>query len=120
MTKITAPFSDTEVTALNAYQEDGDGHPFTCICGDHVILIATKEGWICKNCAYTQNWAWSWMCYGKNFLKQGFTLTEEKDPVKRLRNLEQARIQICEKIIELIDKGQIISHEIEELKKEVI
>lgn len=120
--KIYAPFTDAEVSALNAYQESGDGHPLTCMCGDHIPLIATNDGWVCKNCAYTQNWAVAWMCYHVTvtFKRQGFTSIDEKDPVKRLRNLEQKRIHICENIIELIDKGQIISHEIEELKKEVI
>lgn len=120
--RIQAPFTDEEVSALNAYQKKGDEHPFTCKCGDHTLLIATNDGWICKNCAYTQKWAWEWMCnrVTGTFKRQGFTSIDEKDPVKRLRNLEQKRIHICENIIELIDKGQIISHEIEELKKEVI
>jgi hypothetical protein len=61
-----APFTDEEVTSLNAYQKCADWHPFTCVCGGHRSLIATKDGWICNKCAYTQKWChdfmanWEW------------------------------------------------------------
>ena len=52
-------------------------------------------------------------------MKQGFTLTEEKDPKKRLRNLQKSRSEIWERVIVLLDQGQIITHEIDELTKQV-
>jgi hypothetical protein len=51
-------------------------------------------------------------------MKQGFTLTEEKDPKKRLRNLQKSRSEIWERVIVLLDQGQIITHEIDELIKQ--
>lgn len=70
--KIKAPFSRMEVWSLNAYQDSGLGHPYTCPnCG--ALLLATALGWICRDfaarrnhCLYTQNWAhtftadWTW------------------------------------------------------------
>ena len=70
-----APWTDEEVTQLNAYQRDGRFHPYTCGSGnrsddfhkaaavnyglgDLGQLHATIQGWICPGgCAYTQNWA---------------------------------------------------------------
>jgi hypothetical protein len=52
-------------------------------------------------------------------MKQGFTLTEEKDPKKRLHNLQKSRSEIWERVIVLLDQGQIITHEIDELTKQV-
>jgi hypothetical protein len=46
-------------------------------------------------------------------MKQGFTLNEETDPVKRLRNLKRSRLQIWEQVIQLLDQAEIITHEIE-------
>jgi ribosomal protein S27AE len=63
---VEAPFTDDEVASLNAYQKSNLGHPYTCECGDHVILIATTDGWVCSRCAYTQTWChdftanWDW------------------------------------------------------------
>jgi hypothetical protein len=45
-------------------------------------------------------------------MKQGFTLAEEKDPVKRMRNLKRSRLQIWEQVIILLDQAEIITHEI--------
>lgn len=60
---IRAPFTDEQVASLNAYQKSGVFHDFTC--GDEHAgersLIATREGWICPTCEYTQVWAWLWM-----------------------------------------------------------
>ena len=49
-------------------------------------------------------------------MKQGFTLNEETDPVKRLRNLKRSRLQIWEQVIQLLDQAEIISHEIDTLE----
>lgn len=61
--KIKAPWSHQQVERLNAYQESGLLHPFTCANeheGDRT-LVATVNGWICKHCDYRQNWAHSFM-----------------------------------------------------------
>lgn len=61
---ITPPWTDDQVRALNAYQRRGDRHPFTCggeYCGAN--LVATRDGWKCPDCNYTQNWAHDFMQY---------------------------------------------------------
>lgn len=65
--KRVAPWTDEEVAALNAYQEGGWFHPFTCgrcrdadpdfPLKDEHKLVATNDGWICPTCDYTQDWA---------------------------------------------------------------
>ena len=60
--KITTPFTEEQVEALNAYQEEGRFHPFTCGNDSrHRNLVATPEGWRCPDCDYTQNWAHGFM-----------------------------------------------------------
>jgi hypothetical protein len=72
-------FTQSEVASLNAYQEAGYCHPFTCpnshyvasgeLFMEQVCLQATPEGWICwwPRCDYKQDWAhafmkdWSWL-----------------------------------------------------------
>lgn len=73
MEKIRAPFDHDQVEALNAYQLKAPMHPFTCPIrsrpghrahngdGDRAVLVATNEGWYCRDCTYTQDWAWLWM-----------------------------------------------------------
>ena len=66
-----ATFTDDQVASLNAFQEAGNFHPFTC--GNPKCrresggeLVATREGWHCPSCDYRQDWAhgfmldWSW------------------------------------------------------------
>jgi hypothetical protein len=60
-----APWTEKEVTALNAFQSCGRIHPFTC-GGDHGsqtdrVLVATPSGWVCRGCDYTQDWAHDFM-----------------------------------------------------------
>lgn len=60
---IKAPFTDDQVDALNEFQHLGFVHEFTCK-NNHPgnnVLIATKDGWICPSCNYTQNWCHSFM-----------------------------------------------------------
>lgn len=70
---IYAPFTPTQVVALNAFQDDPHTHGFTCgnaACGTDMcccegLLIATTAGWHCPHqCGYTQNWAHAWMADG--------------------------------------------------------
>ncbi len=56
---IQAPFTPEQVRSLNGFQQSGRYHPFTCTCGEH--LMATEQGWICRDCDYTQNWAHEFM-----------------------------------------------------------
>ncbi len=76
--QILAPFTDDQITSLNEYQASGVFHPFTC--GGSIEcrtnLIATKEGWTCPNCNYTQEWAWDWMA---NNRWRGMELTSRVD-----------------------------------------
>lgn len=69
---IYAPWTDEQVAALNEFQEAGFFHPFTCGnrgdgnhhwhgSGDLGQLVATKDGWICRDCDYTQGWAHAMM-----------------------------------------------------------
>jgi hypothetical protein len=64
------PWSKDQVAALNRYQREGWMHPFTCGSGnrtdEHHLdgegkLVATKDGWICPYCPYTQDWAFDFM-----------------------------------------------------------
>lgn len=70
MTKIEPPWDLATVEALNAYQEAGRMHPFTCPNrGDESHaeneydgeLLATEDGWLCQSCDYSQTWAWEFM-----------------------------------------------------------
>lgn len=71
--RIEAPWTMEQVAALNRYQT-GEGwpwrmHPFTCgqreghpvVGGDAGILVATRLGWLCPYCTYTQRWAHTFM-----------------------------------------------------------
>jgi hypothetical protein len=66
-----APWSEETVRALNAFQQSGRWHPFTCqedrhaVGGDGVmprpVLVATPSGWSCSDpgCDQDQHWAWT-------------------------------------------------------------
>jgi hypothetical protein len=60
-TIITAPFTASQVLRLNAFQESGRYHPYTCAWPhdqEQVRLTATLHGWVCpRRCLYTQDWA---------------------------------------------------------------
>lgn len=62
--KITAPWPEEIVAALNTYQDHGRMHPFTCgVDSQHGALIAEHDGWRCAKtwCDYRQNWAHEFM-----------------------------------------------------------
>lgn len=70
MEKITAPFTDNQVLALNHYQEHTWAHPFTC-GGENCKesdrnLVATNEGWVCPCGKYKQDWAHKFMAIPMN------------------------------------------------------
>ena len=73
---IRAPWSEEQVRNLNAWQTRGNVHPYTCT-GDHGsqrdrVLLAREEGWICRECGYTQDWAWEFSA--RNFkISGGYT-----------------------------------------------
>lgn len=68
---IKAPFTPEQVEALNRFQQLSHVHPFTCGSGYRTnksihpdgegVLVATVDGWICRNCDYTQDWAHAMM-----------------------------------------------------------
>ena len=57
---IKAPWTPKQVMTLNWNQAMGSTHPYTCANRDdhktEGILIATSNGWICRECGYTQDW----------------------------------------------------------------
>lgn len=63
MNQVIPPWTPDQVASLNAFQEDGRMHEFTCnhsVC--HVrTLVAGPEGWTCEGCGYKQHWAYDWM-----------------------------------------------------------
>ena len=64
---IRAPWSSGQVAALNAFQECGGMHPFTCgnlhASGQSPVLEASSSGWFCPDpaCDYRQDWAHAFM-----------------------------------------------------------
>ncbi len=63
---IEAPWTKEQVDGLNAYQEAGRMHPYTCGSGNRTDdkhldgegkLVATTDGWVCPYCDYKQDWA---------------------------------------------------------------
>lgn len=66
---ILIPWTEDQVNSLNAYQDRGHFHPFTCGNNSDHILIATQDGWVCPKCEpnlICQTWChgfmadWSW------------------------------------------------------------
>jgi hypothetical protein len=68
MTYVSSPWTDEQVAHLNAFQQAGRFHPFTCGLRDQHrdnpgILVAARDGWSCpaNGCDYRQNWAHPFM-----------------------------------------------------------
>ena len=64
---IRPPWSDEQVEILKKYQSAHVMHPYTCPNrdghpwdpeGDFGVLVPTRNGWVCRHCQYTQDWAW--------------------------------------------------------------
>jgi len=71
MTADTTPWSDEQIRSLMDYQHLGFFHPFTCGTkekhnhpDDDAVLVATRDGWVCPCCDYTQKWAHDFMMDG--------------------------------------------------------
>jgi DNA-directed RNA polymerase subunit RPC12/RpoP len=61
--KSYAPWSDQEVSSVNAYQLSDFFLPFVCNYEHH--LMATKDGLVCPECiGFKIPWAYSWMLDG--------------------------------------------------------
>lgn len=74
--KIYAPWDEDQVKQLQAFQDFGNFHAFTC-GNDHgrpVNLMPDEEGWYCpvEDCEYTQDWAWIAMLDQRNLLNSQF------------------------------------------------
>lgn len=51
-------WDDERVYKLNAHQHDQTCHPYTCgTDSTHRPLVATRFGWQCADCGFTQAWA---------------------------------------------------------------
>ena len=81
---IKAPFTPEQIKALNYFQWSGVFHPFTCANqgdeahnGEQVELVATKNGWICPYCGYTQDWAHAFMADYEAIKKQVHSLRRD-------------------------------------------
>jgi len=70
---LRAPFTDEQVSELNAYQDSAVFHPFTCNNSEcRAILVAVRDGWVCPNeqaamndsPAVQQTWAHRFMADG--------------------------------------------------------
>lgn len=64
--RITAPWTDDQIAALNSFQRAGVMHPFTCGNDGHRMrptLVAELDGWRCpdESCDYRQTWAHGFM-----------------------------------------------------------
>lgn len=62
MDKITAPWNESQVYALQRWQAGTifplPVHPYTCgNDSNHQLLIPLTSGWVCPDCDYTQDWA---------------------------------------------------------------
>lgn len=88
MTTSQLIFTPDEIASMNAYQESGVFHPFTCgFCGND--LIAREDGWYCptSGCLYRQEWAHAWMkdwswkkaAQGVSFIHQVIEVQSKKE-----------------------------------------
>lgn len=51
-----APWTDEQVGAL-ARRQRAPLHPYTCERHSDTALTPTRDGWLCPECGYTQDWA---------------------------------------------------------------
>lgn len=54
---VRAPWTDAQIECLRHRQNDKRTHPYTCgNDSQHTPLKATRSGWLCLDCGYTQDW----------------------------------------------------------------
>jgi hypothetical protein len=57
MTKYYAPWTDAQIDCLQVRQNHPLFHPYTCgNNSNHRDLVPTRDGWICLDCDYKQDW----------------------------------------------------------------
>lgn len=81
--RITPPWDDATVTALNNYQRAGRMHPFTCRVNSRHVLTATPTGWICEHDGYRQDWAHTFMtepALGRPWTEHDFASATTPEP----------------------------------------
>ncbi|MCL4525558.1 MAG: hypothetical protein M1492_03490 [Gammaproteobacteria bacterium] len=88
MNLIEAPWTAEQVETLNRLQR-GEifGHPYTCpnrtIMPHHNsghdtgCLLATKDGWVCLDCGYTQDWAYALSLEGVSLMNRMLSHRQE-------------------------------------------
>lgn len=66
METVRAPWTEEQIERLAAWQLNPAVHPYTCGNrddhpmdpeGDYGVLVPTENGWVCRHCDYTQDWA---------------------------------------------------------------
>ncbi len=67
--RLLAPWSDDAIERLNKHQRLREFHPYTCPerdesthswrHGDLGVLVAMREGFMCPDCGYSQDWAYA-------------------------------------------------------------
>lgn len=111
-----APWTDKQVKILNAFQANPYFHPYTCfnrnknthrtIEHDFGILIATKNGWICEDCDYKQQWAFvdavalDETIYSLHIMQIENLITLDPDPA----SLDGKRLLLLSDVIEQYEK----------------
>lgn len=101
-TAIKAPWTPEQVKQLNRYQASGMVHPFTC--PNHPtanVLVATKAGWTCPTCNYTQDWASALMA-SREFIDD---LNRFRDGL--LAKASGETLGILEQTLDATRKGQV-------------
>jgi hypothetical protein len=115
MAEIQAPFTPEQVAALNRFQQNENGHPFTCANGrddKHLdgegVLVATPEGWICPYCDYTQDWAHDFMAERPSY-----------DAVRLSQQLRRQTICDDEELAVVQEQLTLIEHALAALRQRV-
>lgn len=53
---LSAPWTDTQVRAIQAWQAAGTVHPLTCATSEHGPLEVHADELWCRSCSYKQTW----------------------------------------------------------------
>jgi len=61
--RARTPWTKAQIECLRVRQTNSAYHPYTCgNNSSHDNLIPTRNGWICPNCDYKQDWYWAAPC----------------------------------------------------------